>query len=167
MTLSKTSFFILCNSSCVLQFDMECLRNSTFPRQDTTLPEHTWVICWAAECKQTFYSALPPSAPSPVSWLILQHTLEHSARKRISASTFTLAASLCPTCFELHRLFPSQMAILCRLCCFPYGLESCTDLHLPLKTTALHLRTFLLFALRKLHWRSLHINCSSWVVLGY
>lgn len=146
---------------------MECLRNSTFPRQDATLPEHTRVICCAAECKQTFYFALPPSAPRPVSWLILQHTLEQSARKTTSASTFTLAASLCPACFELHRLFPLQMAILCRLCCFPYGLESFTDLHLPLKTTALHLRTFLLFALRNLHWRSLRINCLSWVVLGY
>lgn len=159
MTLSKTTFLFSVTVPVYSSLTWSVWWSSTFPRQDAALPEHTWVICWASECKQTCYSALPPSAPSPVSWLILQHTLEDSARKRTSASTFILAASLCPTCFELHWLFPSQMAILCRLCRFPYGLESFTDLHLPLNTTALHLRTFLLFALTNLHWRSLDINC--------
>lgn len=131
-------------------------------------PEHTLLLSWAhsAPFLRSWIQAdlhLWGSSSSSQSLLMSKHNLEDSVWKRTCTSILTLPASLCPiSYFDLHRLFPSQMALSypasSHMVCNP-------SQHFTLKTIVLHLKTFMLLALTNTHQRFLDISCYSGILL--
>lgn len=125
-------------------------------------PEHTLLLSWGAESKQTWNSEAPLAAPRPVPCLCLNIPLKIVHEKDLYIYSH-------PSCLTLpYFLFWVTQAVSITdgsflLCFFPYGLESFTALHFPLKTIALHLKTFMLLALT--NQRFLDISCSSGILL--
>lgn len=141
-------FSIFCDSFCIHQFYLLPIAKlptawAGRPAASHSLSTHcsfrelTLLLSWGAQSKQTCNSEAPLAAPRPVPCLC-KHTLKDSAWKRTCTSTLTLLAALCPiSYFELHRLFPSQMALSypasshmvwnpSQLCTFPWRQLYCT-----------------------------------------
>lgn len=108
-------FSIFCDSFCVHQFYL--LPIAKLPTAWSGHPAASHGLSTLCSCPEELNPSRSATLSSSSSFqtcslLISKHTLEDSAWKRTRTSTLTSPASLCPiSYFELHRLFPSQMAL--------------------------------------------------------